>query len=320
MQELLFFFVLSGFLIISLLLKESVNTSLKTSFLNFYVRRSLRIFPIYYLYLLLVFAIDYDGIQKAGYYPWFYLTNFYIFKENTWLLANSHLWSLSLEEQFYLVIPFLVLFFRNKIKWLTGIFLSFCLFSMLLRLYLSSQGYSASPQLEVFTWANLDYLSLGGLLAIGYQKYGTALRKYGIPALIIGVLIYYLSAFLLPYYDVFYWTIGKLSLGFMALGIILYCLKEEKTIVQFPQVVSLWKISLKKYSILDNPITRHLGKISYGIYLYHNLLVASYDKIWNFLGVPIGSDIYFKILGSLVLVLAVSELSYFFIEKSYFEI
>ena len=295
------FFVLSGFLITSLLLSEPLDKPLGQSFKNFYVRRTLRIFPIYYLYLLLAFSFNHDNIRETGVWTWLYLSNFLIFAQNAWLDSNSHLWSLSVEEQFYLVIPFLVLFFRQQPRLLLGLFSTICAASVLTRYYLSIAGYSDSPQIEVFTFANLDFLAVGALLALARRAYGERLARFGLPLLFGGLIVYALSTFLHPlggHATALYWSLGKLAIGLASVGLLIYSI-----------------YSTDRMTVLHNPITVHLGKISYGIYLYHNPIVASYAAIMAAVGIDTGDSLLARMLISLLLVIVVAELSYALIER-----
>lgn len=294
------FFVLSGFLITNILLSQSNQVSRATRFKNFYWRRILRIFPIYYLYLLIVFSFNLGNIEQTHIYPWLYLTNIYIFQYDTWIDANSHLWTLSIEEQFYIFWPFLIIFLKNKIKLLTVIFIIIILMAMATRLYLFYNAYSISPQIEVFTLANLDSLTLGGLTALLYQKYGKNLKKYGLPIILIGCIIYYGSYWLKAQYGIefMFWSLGKLGESIFAVGFIIYAI-----------------FTPEKQGIFHNSATIHLGKISYGLYLYHNLIVAHYDKIANFFGLTVAPDLSIKIVLSLLFTFIIAQLSFMIIEK-----
>src|SRR5262245_16358318 len=115
------FFVLSGFLITEILLKTRTTTNY---FKNFYTRRVLRIFPLYYLCLILVIVIfpliknfpyDLSFYRENQVWFWFYLQNWMlIFKQwNDSAILLNHFWSLAVEEQFYIVWPLLVLLIRK---------------------------------------------------------------------------------------------------------------------------------------------------------------------------------------------------------------
>ncbi|HXJ89045.1 MAG TPA: acyltransferase [Candidatus Binatia bacterium] len=107
------FFIISGFLITSLLLKEMERTA-RISLKDFYTRRVLRIFPAFYTFLLVVCALSLGGvIQLRPRDLWFaftYLMNFHF--DHSWHVG--HLWSLAVEEQFYLLWPAVVAFCSRR--------------------------------------------------------------------------------------------------------------------------------------------------------------------------------------------------------------
>ena len=110
------FFVLSGFLITSILLKAKIaNAERNRIFIirNFMARRALRIFPIYYLLIFFLLLIGYSGLKEHVWYYLTYTSNIYFFRNATWG-AISHTWSLAVEEQFYLFWPWVILFVNDK--------------------------------------------------------------------------------------------------------------------------------------------------------------------------------------------------------------
>jgi len=334
------FFVLSGFLITNLLLDEPPGQPLARSFRNFYMRRTLRIFPIYYLYLLVVFCFDLGAfkvewsnpaaapggplltIRDTGVFPWLYLTNIWIYNHASWITFNSPLWTLSVEEQFYLVWPFIVLLLRGNGRALAAVFAFVCALGIGARLYLFlALGYTnTTPHIEVFTFTNLDFLACGGLLALAHRRYGESLGPYGVPLLIGGLAVYYSAVQLTgrgPALAAIYWTFGKFGMAVAAAGLVLYALHSNP-----------------RFTVLHNPVTMHLGKISYGLYLYHNVLVFHYREISALVGLNPAAHIDYdpatnmlsdpavpllpKLLGvavCLTLVIGVAELSYRIIER-----
>jgi peptidoglycan/LPS O-acetylase OafA/YrhL len=107
------FFVLSGFLITSILLK--IKTKLEAggshgeAFKVFYVRRSLRIFPAYYLLLFILVVLNLASVRDSFWWHFFYVSNFYFWIKGAFAGSLSHLWSLAVEEQFYFVWPAIIL-------------------------------------------------------------------------------------------------------------------------------------------------------------------------------------------------------------------
>ena len=102
------FFVLSGFLITGILLdartrnETSASQGVLPTLRAFYVRRFLRIFPLYYAALAIATWFDVAGLRQS--WPWHasYLSNYQIFLKNDWIGLVGHFWTLAVEEQFYL--------------------------------------------------------------------------------------------------------------------------------------------------------------------------------------------------------------------------
>jgi peptidoglycan/LPS O-acetylase OafA/YrhL len=125
------FFVLSGFLITYLLLQEERVTG-NISIGKFYIRRMLRIWPLYYLivllgFLVLPYCLQVSGLEnafKTAYWPKFIL--FLLFLPNLAMVAfpqvpfTAQAWSIGTEEQFYLIWPFLLRRFRKVLPWMLG--------------------------------------------------------------------------------------------------------------------------------------------------------------------------------------------------------
>jgi len=109
------FFVISGFLITTLLLKEKVNSG-RISLKMFYIRRAFRILPVAYLFILVIVLINH--YQHLGIHPVSFISaclfvqNIPVHAFYSWYI--EHFWSLSVEEQFYLVFPFLLVYDLSK--------------------------------------------------------------------------------------------------------------------------------------------------------------------------------------------------------------
>lgn len=163
------FFVLSGFLITRILLETRDGPRY---FRNFYWRRALRIFPLYYGFLILYFGLgpflplDRERVAEAASYQgwiWLYGTNILICLRGGFIVASvNHCWTLAIEEHFYLLWPALV--------WLAGRRVGvLCVATILLAitcrmLFIVTHAWPMAP--HVFTFCRVDSLVLGGLLAV----------------------------------------------------------------------------------------------------------------------------------------------------------
>jgi peptidoglycan/LPS O-acetylase OafA/YrhL len=161
------FFVLSGFLITGILLRER---GVKASFHpagHFYARRFLRILPLYVMVLTVASAINVEGIRER--LPWHAacLTNVYYALHGTFIGPEGAFWSLSVEEQFYLCWPWLMFF----LPWekLPYFIVAVILVGPIFRLGAILAGWN-SVAVTTLTFACLDALGLGALLALVSDK------------------------------------------------------------------------------------------------------------------------------------------------------
>lgn len=161
------FFVISGFLITGLLLKEIAKTE-KIDLLKFYFRRTLRIFPPYYFYLLVIFCAALFGfitIPLIGFLSSATYTSNY-FNPADWYLG--HTWSLSVEEQFYLILPgiLLLLGIRKTKIFLILIFLLSPFIRIFLYKFFGDQAIWMAKGFQ----SNMDALAIGCLLSLFYTE------------------------------------------------------------------------------------------------------------------------------------------------------
>jgi peptidoglycan/LPS O-acetylase OafA/YrhL len=163
------FFVISGFLITMLLLREMDNYGF-VSLSNFYVRRIIRLFPVQFIYILFLFFMTLVTplrIDACRYVTAITFTKNYAC--GGWI--DGHLWSLSVEEQFYLIWPIALISMRTKNAWVFAIFLiGFAPISRAIEYMLGSRLYAWLP-------SNADGLMIGCLLALYAQRHSGKLEK-----------------------------------------------------------------------------------------------------------------------------------------------
>jgi peptidoglycan/LPS O-acetylase OafA/YrhL len=163
------FFVLSGYLITGILLRfrssiEARRSDAATALRRFYIRRFLRIFPPYYALLALMVVTKLPGVRNTLWWHTGYASNFLFALQGSWTpWVTSHFWSLAVEEQFYLVWPFLILLVpRSR---LVAVVIAIIVSSPLFRLIALLAG-ANDVALYVATPSSLDALGLGSLLAL----------------------------------------------------------------------------------------------------------------------------------------------------------
>lgn len=305
------FFVISGFLITEILLKAKISNPKPLAVLKaFFLRRVLRILPLYYLYILICLYFVPDLTRDFS--PWLasFTVNIWISWKNSlafWYF--THLWSICLEEQFYILWPFLILLFPlKKIKYL---FLSMIVIAIVYRAW--NTFFIVGYDLYNYTMlpTALDCFGAGALLA--YLKLAkpellkTLLNhRYIIP-------VAFLASILM---NIFGTTMLQQSFSRTLTALIAFYLVGLAAL-------QLFNPPFKK--ILENKIITYLGKISYGIYIYHLLIRGTCDAylsgIWQFLTGPnyendnLKMFVYF-IFVSLFTILA-SILSYELFEKRF---
>lgn len=253
------FFVLSGFLISRGLFFQIKSGENNNSHIlkNFFFKRCLRIFPVYYTLLLFLFltkGIIGNNFRENILWYVFYGANYLNYFQNKWFGALAHFWSLSVEEQFYVFFPILLIFiFKKRILLLLIIFISV---GTLYPFFIS--GNSA-----VLTLSCINAFGIGGLLAyIEIYKSSFIFRFYrctlflSIPILLL--LIVHNLFITISFFP------ERLAISVIAIFIITHCLLKPT--------------SFAVSKILNNSFLNFIGIISYGIYLYHNIV----PKYWNF--------------------------------------
>ena len=261
-HAVLLFFVISGFLITGILLDVRSawarrGDSRWSGLAAFYVRRFLRIFPIYYFGLLAAFTLMRATVQGEMRWHLTYLSNWYFAYNGTFGFSSvAHLWSLGVEEQFYLLWPWFVLFLPEyALPWtLAGMILT----GPVSRLALGILGFN-DLSVWITTPTVLDALGLGCLLAYLWRKTSSAdrfARWAVILALVLGGLYEGMTVFDTPAY-------ARDALKLIPLALFCMWLVHRAS-----RGFTGWTGRLLR----ARPLV-YVGKISYAIYLLHTLTV-----------------------------------------------
>jgi len=253
------FFTLSGFLITNILLDVRTAADRWSAVRSFYVRRVLRIFPAFYLTLLLAWVGNVPFVRESMAWHVSYLSNIWVFLTDRWPGSISHLWSLAVEEQFYLVWPWLIVFAPRR--WLVPGVVACIAIAPGFRWLLASAGHRES-MLAILTPGCLDSLGMGALLALARSEPGGSLS--GIRAgrdtrAAIGCSSVALVVLLLAE-----------GLG-TVLPLPLMAIKQTLQAVVFAWIVmrAAQGFAGRVGSVLSAAPVVYLGKISYGVYLAH---------------------------------------------------
>jgi peptidoglycan/LPS O-acetylase OafA/YrhL len=308
------FFVLSGFLITYLLLAENKKTS-TISIKDFYVRRILRIWPLYYLIVCLsLFVVPFVfDLRALGMTPFdgnfiykiilllLVLPNVVRLFSPTIVGANQ-LWSIGVEEQFYLIWPLLVKKFIRKFPFFLLIFVLIkFIITLLLQIWAIQTDASIAKVLYRF-WVllQIEQMSIGafGAWALFHHK-ERILKVFYHPASLAVTLAGITVLFVVP---IHYWIVSYLE-AFFFLSLILNLSTHPKIVFS-----------------LETPLLNTMGNISYGIYMYHTLCITIALYALRALNVDKGDGVVFNIILytlSVLLTYVVSYVSYEYFEKAF---
>ena len=312
-----FFFVLSGFLISYLLFLEKANAN-RIDLLNFYKRRAFRIWPLFFLMVLVVFLLPFDLKQDLGLhmvgggydFDWRFS---FTFLENYKMIAMdqfpkttplSVFWSLCIEEHFYIVWGILFFFLSSK-----NVF-RMLLFSVVIAWI--SRGYESyyTTNLIIETndlFTNLDYFSCGGILAYVFVFYKVKLNS---------LLL----------------KIGKWKLKLCLLGLALMLIFHNQLIPELTEFSFIFKptiiaavftliiclfISAESGIMIKSKLLNYLGVRSYGLYVFHIIAIHMLYQYYLLHHIKIDTSLSLVIfmLISFSITVLVAMFSYRYFEK-----
>ncbi|MVM41927.1 acyltransferase family protein [Spirosoma sp. HMF3257] len=319
------FFVLSGFLITRILLSSKdklsnqPNGGLSKYLKTFYIRRTIRIFPVYYLTLIILALLNEPPVRQKFAWLALYGTNIYIAFYHTWMGTVDHLWSLAVEEQVYLFLPLLLFFVPRRYVPLTA-----------LLMIIGSVGLR-----YVLYRAHMPWF-------IGYVSTPTCLDSFGLGAIMAYGWLYQRDRFMRTFRSSI-WVWLSLA-GFIAVGVLNNWISIDSPRGYHNIMSDVWeRLAASLFGffligravigygglmqwVLENPVSQYLGRISYGLYLYHNFVFNVYHtkpthftvRSWSWLtnSMPfLSSSYFFQFSYFLLLTILVASVSWYLIEK-----
>lgn len=301
------FFLISGFLITTILNNE-IKKNGKINFKKFLIRRTLRIFPAFYFYLITLGVLSYLGIINIDFnavmFAFLYIQNMNMFQKNelfptSWLVKHS--WSLSVEEQFYVIYPFVLHKIKNVLH---NNFIVTIIVVNIVCSFFRCLNYSF-PDVSRMTGGvfimHCDFLIYGAVLALYMEDYKDYLAKHIAPfkyVLLVTATVILVYSSRIEYFSV----INILISG----NLILYCnLYVLLFFILFPYS-TLGKVFEYK------PI-KWIGKLSYSLYIWQQLFLGS-THLW----------LQYKILSiypyNFAMIAICAVFSYFLIEKPFLKL
>jgi peptidoglycan/LPS O-acetylase OafA/YrhL len=265
------FFVLSGFLITRILLSSKGEPHY---WRNFYIRRSLRIFPLYYAVMTVVliaallsrvgFFTIADPAFAAADRVWInflYLTNFARAMYGIDYVPLDIAWSLAIEEQYYLLYPLVVWWAsrQNLKRFLLAAILLAPVFRVA-SMYLTGSRDGA----YVLPFCRMDALALGGMTAMILEDGSVKVKRW---ISLSWPLLAVFAVFMLSFYtraDIEFGFIGYSSVALASAAFIVYLFQGNRTFAT---------------GFLRNRMLVHIGKVSYGLYLLHLFARAAVDRV-----------------------------------------
>jgi peptidoglycan/LPS O-acetylase OafA/YrhL len=292
------FFMISGFLLTYLLLSEREKTG-KVDVLRFYIRRAYRIWPLYFLLILTAPLLTYFINEQSPTYPYhfFFAGNFDLIENGPKSAATNHLWSICIEEHFYLICPLILGFI--PVKRLPQALLGIIFISFIARAFYIPTLKDYGMGMYVHTLSRIDVLAIGSLF--GYLVYYRRIKFHH--PLPLRVMVY--TVFLLLFFNVDYMASGD----FLSDTMKKYCFVLPMGYWLANFIFNPTAVSVPKANWFNN-----LGKASYGIYMFNPvvilLTVVLFDTMhWQ-------NYFLFLLLVHLVLA-AVTFLSYRFFEMPF---
>ncbi len=304
------FFVLSAFLLTILGLKEYKKNG-NFSFKNYFIRRALRIWPLYFLLMFFTFIVIKMVAAKMGQQmtlpaPYWYLFFIANYCNTPHVFFLKFLWTLSVEEQFYLLWGLCLLLFQKKLKTMMIVFTA-------VSIVFNIWGAATNQHMYTNTITYIFDMMAGAYAAYClHQNNGVITWVKSLCKKYNTILLY---SFLLPFFVGFFVIdsrlVGSANNLFSVLMRFIFILYTCCIILD--QLVN----ERKTLSLSNNNFLIYTGKISYGLYCFHGFVITFIDIIMQKINWHLPSILYAIIL--LAVTFLIASLSYRFIEKPFLQ-
>lgn len=302
------FFVLSGFLITGILLDSRARPDF---YRRFYIRRALRILPAYCGLLVLLVWLRYTSWMRSDHVDWQFLVLSFFYLSNVAPLLGvamqyQVLWSLAVEEHFYIVWPAAVRHLsKRRLVICAGLI---CLLVPLIRAV--SIQYDHLGRVNFYTWCNADALAFGALLALLVRNPNVT-RRHLWSTVVLGLA---LSALILAIGRPFGIAFGETTVGF--------ALRDSAMDLLYASTLlaSLLIGTTNSRFVVNRPSLQFLGRISYGLYLFHMLGFHLYDELaGKFAPSVVARNGHFNIMVLRFLVACTASIIFAYLSRRYYE-
>ncbi|MEO1053272.1 MAG: acyltransferase [Bacteroidota bacterium] len=325
------FFVLSGYLITSILIKAK-SLDLGYYLKRFYWRRVLRIFPLYYVYVLGVLGIYLIANYPSDFgstspYLFTYTYNFYPFAVGKFEPDTffTHFWSLCIEEQFYLFWPFIV--YLASPKTFRKIIIAVIILSPVVRYYLgvvlvdagTFEHHHIGEIIYRFTPGQLDSFAFGAAIPAFQlqEKIKSPEKWFGLTfglSIVVGIL------------NLLSLQGQGMEFTFTSLGYPIGVIENFQHIWSYTLIgltsasLIIWVTNEQKNKLIrpfmENKFMLMIGKISYGLYVYHWVILAGHKKYLH----PVIQNTFLSFIVYFVIVFVVSYISYALFEMQFLKL
>jgi peptidoglycan/LPS O-acetylase OafA/YrhL len=303
------FFVLSGFLITRILWRTRFE---KRYFINFYAKRILRIFPLYYVYLIgyfFLFPLFFNSVYTNDAFLHYYNNKswFFSFMANWFFIIKGlpkdytlvSLWSIGIEEQFYIFFPFFIFLCRKSKKLpliIALVIIAVVLYRTYLRLY-----YIPNPSFVIYSYnaiARFDAFLVGGLGYFLIDKINKKMSIY-IFASTLSIVVFFVFYFnSISFENPFFGTLG---FTILAIHFVSWILLATKT--------KIWESTFSK-------VLSFFGKISYALYLTHIVIKVSCVIFFTkYINVYTTTSKILLPLTAFIISILISTASFYYFEK-----